>query len=188
MNKLTELDELDESDDASSTTPVRNDFDRGDMDSVPVSQQPPPLIRAPVPSSARQQRQLDRTRSEMQVEGFLARGIDQLRVGIASISEDRDADNDDFDAADSTLDADDTASQITAVTATSAADVDDAEQERQRILEAAFADDDGADAFDLTPSTDRGVSRGKVPVDRACLDTNRFRGCPVCKSFASEDF
>lgn len=190
LNHHTELDEIYESDqEASSTTPVR--ADNGDRTSVPVSQQPPPLIRAPAPASSRQQRQLDRTRSEMQVEGFLARGINQLGAGsFASISE-QDADHDSdggnsTDAADTTLDADDTASHLPAAsprasvaTAEGAEVQDEAERERQRILEAAFEDDDGADAFDLTPSTEPGVtSRGKVAGRSRVLGSKQVTGLP----------
>ncbi|SPO28294.1 uncharacterized protein UTRI_04691 [Ustilago trichophora] len=191
--KLAELDEIDEADDASSTTPVRNDANNGDDLVVPVSQQPPPLVRAPLPSSSRQQRHLDRTRSEMQVDGFLARGIDQLRVGsFASISErDVDDNSDDAnstDAADTTLDPDDTASQLPALATSSvgavpaaeeAGDDDDVERERQRILEAAFEDEDGADAFDLTPSTDHGATtRGKVAGRSRVLGSKQVSGLP----------
>ncbi|KAJ1023095.1 hypothetical protein NDA16_003248 [Ustilago loliicola] len=189
LNKLAELNEMDEADDASSTTPVRKDTVHADglVDATPVSQQPPPLIRAPAPSSSRQQRHMDRTRSEMQVEGFLARGIGRLGAGsFADISE-RDADDDSFDdnstdAADTTLDPDDTASQPPAL-ASSASDaaqaVDDAELERQRILEAAFEDEDGANAFDLTPSTDqRASTRNKVAGRSRVLGSKQVSGLP----------
>ncbi|SAM84914.1 uncharacterized protein UBRO_05878 [Ustilago bromivora] len=171
LNKLAELDEVDEADDASFTTPIRNDAASTDgvVNAIPVSQQPPPLIRAPAPSSSRQPRHMDRTRSEMQVEGFLARGIDRLGMGLfASISE--------RDAADTTLDPDDTASQL----AVGAEAVDDAELERQRILEAAFEDADGADAFDLTPSTKQSTfARSKVAGRSRVLGGKQVSGLPT---------
>ncbi|CCF48215.1 hypothetical protein NDA11_001952 [Ustilago hordei] len=171
LNKLAELDEVDEAHDASFTTPIRNDAASTDgvVNAIPLSQQPPPLIRAPAPSSSRQPRHMDRTRSEMQVEGFLARGIDRLGMDLfASISE--------RDAADTTLDPDDTASQL----AIGAEAVDDAELERQRILEAAFEEADGADAFDLTPSTKQSTfARSKVAGRSRVLGGKQVSGLPT---------
>lgn len=190
LSQLANLDEIDEADDASSTTPVREapDSSENSVSSIPVSQQPPPLIRAPAPSSMRQQRHLDRTRSDMQVESFLARGIDQLRAGsFASISEqDPDANDDSIDAADTTIDADETAAQMPAVSesletnAPAAVDTqDDQERERQRILEAAFEDQDDADLFDLTPSTEQDTSTpGKVAGRSRVLGSKHVSGLP----------
>uniref|UniRef100_V5GEK6 Uncharacterized protein n=1 Tax=Kalmanozyma brasiliensis (strain GHG001) TaxID=1365824 RepID=V5GEK6_KALBG len=186
LNQLAELDDIDEAADDASTTPVRTDFgnDGGEIVSVPVSQQPPPLIRAPATGSARQLRQLDRTRSDMQVESFLARGIDRLGgSSFASIHEqDADAQDDSIidtstDAADSTMDADDTALQLPSASSGAAeASDDDEERERQRILEAAFEDDD---VFDLTPSTEQGATtRGKVAGRSRVLGSKEVSGLP----------
>lgn len=190
-NPLQELDEEEEVEQASSSTPVRNDADNldGPYTAIPVSQQPPPLIRAPVSASARQQRNLDRTRSEMQVEGFLARGISQLGgSSFASIAESNQNENDvslgddSTDAADTTVDADDTAEQLSSDPSAQTQDnEDDAERERQRILEAAFEDEEGvdADAFDLTPSTEQGMTRGKVTGRSRVLGQKQDSGLPT---------
>ncbi|SPO46982.1 uncharacterized protein PSANT_04668 [Moesziomyces antarcticus] len=175
-----ELDDVQEDDAASSTTPVRDAHASSAAPSLylPISNQPPPLIRDPATASGRYNRHLDRTRSDMQVEGFLARGIDQLRVGeFDSISEhDNDAS---IDEADSTIDADDTAQHADSI---AAQPQDQAELDRQRILEAAFADDDGipTDDFDLTPSTDRDhAHRGKVPGRSRVLGPKDVGGLPT---------
>lgn len=188
LNKLAELDDIDEADDASSTTPIRNEHNFGGEGApyIPVSQQPPPLIRAPAPSSARNQRQLDRTRSEMQVEGFLARGIEQLRGGsFASISgQDHsiDGNSDDGDTTADTTDAGDTtadASEAPALLEPAPATEDEQEQQRQRILEAAFEDEDSADLFDLTPSTEQGIpTRGKAAGRSRVLGSKNVSGLP----------
>ncbi|CBQ68496.1 conserved hypothetical protein [Sporisorium reilianum SRZ2] len=188
INKLAELDDIDEDDDASSTTPVRNEHDIGGEGAtlIPVSQQPPPLIRAPAPSSARNQRQLDRTRSEMQVEGFLARGIDQLRGGsFASIGEqdhNDDGNSDDGNTTDNTTDAGDTtvdAAEAPALPAAAPTADEEQERARQRILEAAFEDEDAADLFNLTPSTEQEApTRGKVAGRSRVLGSKSVTGLP----------
>ncbi|TKY89537.1 hypothetical protein EX895_001322 [Sporisorium graminicola] len=185
LNKLAELNDIDETDDASSMTPVRAEHNSvGDDDAfIPMSQQPPPLIRAPAPSSARDQRQFDRTRSEMQVEGFLARGIDQLRGGsYASISEqDHEADGSSDDAnttADETDAGDNTVNAEAAPSESEPTTEDEQERQRQRILEAAF-DEDTANLFDLTPSTEQDASsRGKVAGRSRVLGSKTVSGLP----------
>ncbi|SNX85866.1 uncharacterized protein MEPE_04575 [Melanopsichium pennsylvanicum] len=194
LNKLSELDELDETVDA-SITPIRGDGDAADrVELVPVSQQPTPLIRAPAPSSARQQRHWDRTRSEMQVERFLALGIEQMRAAnFASITEQEGDGSDDgndleinTNVADTTVDRDHTAFHLSAVntSATNESSDDQVEQERQRILEAAFADEDSASAFDLTPSTEQDTfTRLKVPGRSRVLDTKQALSVPSLQEF-----
>lgn len=182
LHATAELDEVQEDDVASFTTPIRDAHASSAAPSLylPVSNQPPPLIRDPATASGRYNRHLGRTRSDMQVEGFLARGIDQLRVGeFESISE-HDHDHDvSIDEADSTIDADDTAQHADSI---ASQPQDQAELERQRILEAAFADDDGipTDDFDLTPSTDRDPTRrGKVPGRSRVLGPKHVGGLPT---------
>ena len=190
LAELAELDDIDEADDASSTTPVRNETMNAEdgMLSVPVLQQPPPLLRAPAPGSALQRRKMDRTRSDMQVEGFLARGIDQLRGGsFASISEQDlgDTDNSDDGSATggSTVAANDATSPQPAASSELTAAIEDEqerEQERQRILEAAFEDQDIAEPFDLTPSTEQGgaSTRCKVAGRSRVLGSKHVSGVP----------
>ena len=194
LNEFADLDDIGEADDAFSTTPVRNkpDTQGGSATLIHAPQQPPPLIRAPAPTSSRQQRRWDRTRSEMQVESFLARGVNELGGSIfATIGEqDHSSDHSDsIDAANATADADDTASQLPIIPGSAAADAsaatetdasNDRERQRQQILEAAFEDQDGADLFDLTPSTAQGAAtRGKVAGRSRVLGSKNVFGIPT---------
>lgn len=195
LNKLAELDEEVQADEAFSTTPVKNEIDGGENFVSPTpqpQQQPPPLIRTHANTSSHQQRPLDRTRSEMQVEGFLAQGIDQLRHGsFASISEQEHNahdvhNNDGTDTGDTSFDAGHAASQLPSPSplgndagSASAGVEDDAERERQRILEAAFEDEDGADAFDLTSSVERSdANLSKVAGRSRVLGSKQVAGLP----------
>ncbi|SPO38876.1 uncharacterized protein PSFLO_04355 [Pseudozyma flocculosa] len=145
--------------------------------------QPLPIIRigqsaagtsttAAGPGAANRQRLLDRTRSEAQVEGFLASGMGRLGVTPSSHSILEDDGEDSFDA-------DSTAEAITPMSAalasqagvapgeTAGLDADD--DERSRILAAAFedsgSDDDGDEApagLAPTAASNAGWLKGKV--------------------------
>ncbi|PWY96912.1 hypothetical protein BCV70DRAFT_203336 [Testicularia cyperi] len=184
LPKLSEVDE---------TTPVKG-FDSGDSDDeIHASSfqreplQPPPLVRAPATSQTRQ-RHLDRTRSELQVEGFLARGIEQLgSSSFASIREQDDDEGDSVDADQSQSTVDATApipeaapAASVSVAASAPAVAATAEEERQRILEAAFVEDGSSDTqFDTTITTEEGgSSRAQVAGRSRVLAPKEMSGLP----------
>ncbi|KAN0061266.1 hypothetical protein ACQY0O_006112 [Thecaphora frezii] len=156
LQKLGRLDDDDDDGDAVFKTP--------DDTAGPAIGQPPPVIRFGAGLGGARQRTMDRTRSETQVEGFLARGIDRLGMaGSDSIQEDDES----FDA-DSTVEAIASPALRAAALAASAAGggieaASDEDDERSRILAAAFEDSGSEDeAMGGVTAADASWLKGKV--------------------------
>ena len=114
--------------------------------------------------------------------------ISQLGNGsFASIAETSQDENDisfgddSTAAADTTVDADETAEQLTSALSNQDQDnEDDHERERQRILEAAFAEEEGSpiDGFEFASSTEQSMRRGKVTGRSRVLGEKQISGLP----------